>query len=278
VTPADAPACLATQTETIDNIAIAEDCHVAAVSAALATAKNDLIFFLPPGESWSDDFVARIHSVFQTRPEADVVFCDSAATSEKRRQNSPEIDVIDLGFSVVATYTGLDYVARPLSCFAVRRRIVERILPLVNDPDWVNEPEACLSIAASLASARTFHLPLPLVNVAHAAEKPDPTSFAHRLKTMRLIGKIANQLGLNPDFVIKFLELEYNSRHKDLATIINYCRLLQQTLPDTRSRRKLLLRMHGAMSERRGDKSSFGGYLRCWWAKQRLRWTGKLTV
>jgi hypothetical protein len=273
-----APACLATQTVSIDAVTVVASCHVTAISAALSTVTSDLIFFLRETDCWSNEFVASLLSVYQERPEADVVYCHSIAKYEKRSQNSAKTDAIDLGFSAAATYAGLDYVARPLSWLSMRRRVIERILPLVNDPDWSNEPEACLWIAASLASARTFHLPLPLVNVDTAAQQPDPSDFSNRLKIMRLVGKIANQLGLNPDFVKQFLVMEYTSQPKEPEIITKYCRLLQAYHPDTRSRRQILLSMYRKMKDHLSSDGSLRSYVNRWWLKQRLRWTGKLAI
>jgi hypothetical protein len=272
------PACLTMQTEPVDAITFVHSSLVTAISAALAAVRGELTFFLRDGDCWSDDFVSRIASVYQKHPEADVVYCNSIAEPEKNGRNSPEVEAIDLGFTAVATYAGLNHVAPPLSCFAIRRRVVERILPLVSDPDWATEPDACLSIAASLASARTFHLPLPLVHLENIAPQPDPSDFAHRLKLMRLVGKIANRLSLNPDFVKQFLVMEYTSQPKDPATITRYCRLLQAYLPDTRSRREILLSMYRKMKDHLHNDGSLAGYASRWWLKQKLLWTGKLTV
>jgi hypothetical protein len=95
---------------------------------------------------------------------------------------------------------------------------------------------------------------------------------------MRLVGKIANRLSLNPDFVKQFLVMEYTSQPKDPATITRYCRLLQAYLPDTRSRREILLSMYRKMKDHLHNDGSLAGYASRWWLKQKLLWTGKLTV
>jgi hypothetical protein len=102
--------------------------------------------------------------------------------------------------------------------------------------------------------------------------------FAYRLKIVRLVGKIARQLGLKPDFVKQLLVMEYNSRPKGWQTIAKYCRLLQSCHPDTKSRRQILLSMYRNMKTHLRGDGSLRSFMQCWWLKQKLLWTGRLIV
>ena len=69
----------------------------------------------------------------------------------------------DLGYSVILTAFLREWIGGPTSCLSMRRRVLEKILPLPFSEAWRTRADDCLVFGASLAGARKYYLAQPLV-------------------------------------------------------------------------------------------------------------------
>jgi hypothetical protein len=259
--------------------------QIAALNAALASNRSDLVFLLRVGDAWTPDYLAQVRAVYAQQSEVDFVFCDVQPGGDLLPMSVGNAGCIDLGFSAVTTYLDFDFVGGPLSSLSMRRRLAERIAPLVDDSDWAEQPEACLVFAASLAGARKAHLPRPLVKLA--PETPTfsnhrqqlETDFSYRLKALRLISRLARQLHFDTGFIRQLVNMEFESKAADdWSQFMKYCRSVQLHQSDRSSRRRILLAMYRRMKKHIRQQSPLTGRLRCWWLKQRLQYSTRLVA
>lgn len=266
-------------------MAPANDNQLSALNTALTSNSSGLLFFLRTGDLWMPDHLAQMRAVYAHQPEFDFVFCDFLSSDDQAAKANVAADRVDLGFSAISTYLDLDFVGGPLSCLSMRRTTLERIIPLVDDPDWQAQPEAHLVVAASLAGARKCHLRRPLVRIAPGSPTLSDhrqrleSDFDYRLKTLRLVSKLARHMQFDPEYVRQLVAMEYESQTADdWPLFVKYCRYVQTQQSDSFSRQRILLSMYRRIKRYVRKRSPLTGRFRSWWLKQRLSYGGKLVA
>ena len=218
-----------------------------ALNQALTKVQTDLVFYLRSDDRWTVDHLAQMRAVYKRNPEVDFVFCDARPEIASDEGAIHPADEVDLGYTAVATYLDLEYSGGPLSCLSMRRSLANRLMPLVDDPDWHDQPEVVLALGASLAGARKCHLRRTLsivsesVQAAQNCRAGTRMDFSYRLRLLRLVGKLARQLRLDSDFVRQVIGLEYGSKApNDRQTFERYCEYARLHQPDGPSRRRAI--------------------------------------
>ncbi|MEL6712178.1 MAG: glycosyltransferase [Planctomycetota bacterium] len=217
----------------------------------LDRTEADVLFFLDADDRWQPGYVERVMRLLDERPDVDFV-----ATAERRvfpdgRTTENEAPSRDLGYSVVR---GLDrggrWVGQPTSCLAIRRRIVEKILPLPRAENWRTCADEALVYGASVVGARKYFLGEPLVDYrmhgqnAFAGRSYEACDRLQRgIEVVRLVETLRKRFDLPSDLA--------HLAHHEFRTIPepvrdeyrDYCRIVNNAglPPDRRRRRRLAL-------------------------------------
>ena len=174
--------------------------------AAFAASSADVLFFLDADDVWEPEYVEAALDVFTRRPEIDFVACQHARLGPDGQIASRATADRDLGYSVLRAIALRRWVGAPTSCLSMRRRLLERFLPLPFAADWRTRADDCLVYGASLAGARKYFLGRPLVRYrVHGAnafqgvgQAPD-ADYRRRLAVNRLLAYLVSEMGWGPD-------------------------------------------------------------------------------
>ena len=172
--------------------------------AGLEHSSAEVLFFLDADDSWTTGYVERVLALLEERPDVDFV-----ATAERRIFEDGRIEERggasrDLGYSVARGLNhGGPWVGQPTSCLAIRRSIVERILPLPLAEHWRTSADEALVYGSSLVGARKYFLGEPLVNYRIHGQNAwfgrgyDPKDRLFRgLEVLRLVETLRNRFDL----------------------------------------------------------------------------------
>ena len=128
-----------------------------------AQATGDVVFFLDADDVYEPNYVEQALEVYRRDRNCDFVFCGHRKFGQRDCVDLPFADDRDLGYSVILTVHFREWIGAPTSCISMRRRILEKILPLPFTNDWRTRADDCLVFGASLAGARKHYIAQPLV-------------------------------------------------------------------------------------------------------------------
>ena len=121
------------------------------------------MFFLDADDIYQPNYVEQALEVYNRDRSFDFVFCGRQLFGD---QNSLELKFAedrDLGYSVIVVSYLREWIGALTSCLSMRRRVLEKILPLPFDEEWRIRADDCLVFGASLIGARKYYLAQPLV-------------------------------------------------------------------------------------------------------------------
>ena len=128
-----------------------------------ARATGDIVFFLDADDVYEPNYVEHALEVYRRDPAFDFVYCGHRQFGGRNKVQLAFRQDRDLGYSVVLAAYRREWIGAPTSCLSMRRRILEKILPLPFLQDWRTRADDCLVFGASLAGARKYFLAQPLV-------------------------------------------------------------------------------------------------------------------
>ena len=145
--------------------------QLAALETAIMHSKGDLLFFLDADDVYAPNYLETAVSVYKNNKDCQFLFCRKVDFGRYLPPNLFEInpsagtnvDVTDLGFSLVRTFEDKVWIGAPTSCLSIHRRLARRLFPLPVHEDWRTRADDCIVFGASLAGCRKFRLECSLV-------------------------------------------------------------------------------------------------------------------
>jgi glycosyltransferase involved in cell wall biosynthesis len=141
-----------------------------------ARAMGEIIFFLDADDIYEPNYVARAIEVFRADPQCDFLACGRRMFGHVEDVHLAFPEDRDLGYSKVVTALRRWWVGGSTSVLAIRRRILQKLLPLPLTDEWRIRADDCLVFGSSLAGARKRYLAEPLVRY----RVHDRNHFYHR--------------------------------------------------------------------------------------------------
>jgi glycosyltransferase involved in cell wall biosynthesis len=199
-----------------------------------ARATGDVIFFLDADDIYEPPYTARALELYHRDSRCDFVACGRRFFGHSDKVQDLFPDERDLGYSIVLTAFRRIWVGGgPTSCMSVRRRVLEKILPLPFLGDWRTCADECLVFATSLAGARKRYLSGPLVRYRvhdhnhYCGRKTEPTAaFGRALAINRLCEYLERKFDYNVARFAEFAHIEFETIEKpNLLQLRRYARI-----------------------------------------------------
>lgn len=196
-------------------------------------ARGDVVFFLDADDVYEPDYVERVLEIYSRQASCDFVFCAKRMFGQQHGVSLAFPRDRDLGYSVVRTALGHDWIGAATSCLSMRREVLQHILPLPFVDDWRVRADDCLVFGASLVGARKRFLAQPLVRCRihgqnlFRGRKHDPiASYRRRLAITRLFAHLEQKTGYAPVRLSDFLHREFDTiEQPTIAELLRYVRL-----------------------------------------------------
>ena len=195
-------------------------------------AAGDIIFFLDADDLYEPTYLDKALQVYEWAPE-----CDCLLAGERRfgcvTDKRPDGPDLDLGCSVLAAWHLRSWLGAPTSCLSMRRRLLERVLPVPFLEDWRVRADDCLVFGASLAGGRKFRLGERLVRY-RIHDRQNFTGrgydrfadYRRKLAVNRLFELYRLRLGYDFERLAEFAHREFRTiARPGLVQLLDYLRI-----------------------------------------------------
>lgn len=137
--------------------------QLSAFNEGYLASTGDLICFLDSDDIYQPTYLEEVLNFYQKYPDCEFLFCGNQRFGTMEEVSLPyEIDR-NLGYAVVLTLYTPQWMGEITSAISMRRKILDRFLPLPYLEDWRKRADDCLIWGASLAGAKRYYMAKPLV-------------------------------------------------------------------------------------------------------------------
>jgi glycosyltransferase involved in cell wall biosynthesis len=145
--------------------------QLSAFNHGYAAASGDVICFLDSDDIYQSHYLQTILKVYNQHPECDFLYCkfqkfETLDSNDIKLQEVDDIStkIVNNGYSVVITLFTKIFIGSATSTISMRRKILDKVLPIPYLEDWRCRADECLMYGASIVGANKFNLQLKLVN------------------------------------------------------------------------------------------------------------------
>ena len=195
---------------------------------------GDLVFFLDSDDMWQPDYIKRISEIYENR-SVDFIFSAYQEIGESSRVKKIFAKDTDLGFAVAFTYFKKDYITEPTSALSIRKKFLDKVLPLDCEADWRVNADRPLRVGASLAGCHRYYSSEPLVlyrvhasNAHKNFKNISDHEYRYNLAKSSLLNFFSKKFYLTDNTVAELIDREVLTDRDDLTQklVFNYMKML----------------------------------------------------
>lgn len=208
--------------------------QLSSFNEAFKHVTGDLVFFLDSDDMWQPDYIKHIYDVYEKR-SVDFVISAYQEIGESNRVKKIFTKDTDLGFAVAFTYFKKDYITEPTSALSIRKKFLDKVLPLDCEADWRVNADRPLRVGASLAGCHRFYSAEPLVlyrvHASNAHKKFKHISdheYRYNLAKSSLLNFFSKKFYLTDNMVSELIDREVLTDRDDLTRklVFNYMKMI----------------------------------------------------
>lgn len=137
--------------------------QLSAFNVGFLASTGDIICFLDADDVYQPNYLEEALRFYQTHPE-----CEFLLSGYEQFDKVEGIFLQypydrDLGYAVVSTLYARKYIRAITSTISVRKKILDKVLPLPFLDDWRRRADDCLFWGSAIAGARMFYMAKPLI-------------------------------------------------------------------------------------------------------------------
>lgn len=137
--------------------------QLSAFNEGYLASTGDLIFFLDSDDIYQPTYLEEALNFYKQHPDCDFLFCGNEKFGTLEGISLPYETDRDLGYAIILTLYNPQWKGVITSAISMRRKIIERFLPIPYLEDWRRRADDCLIWGASLVGAKRFFMAKPLV-------------------------------------------------------------------------------------------------------------------
>lgn len=222
--------------------------QLSAINAAAPWITADLVLLLDADDGYRDDHVERTVRFFASRPTCDFLACgyEFFGAFSRTVQRFPRDR--DLGFSTLDVLFHRAWIGGPTSSLAMRRWVLDRLLPLPFEEEWPLRADDCLVWGSSLVGAHKFYRSAPTVlrrvheaNGFYGRLESEDERYRYLLRRNRFVEALVRREGLDRDSLVDHLYDEYCTAElpRPAREHRRYLRLVDRLPRDRRWQRRM---------------------------------------
>ncbi|MBN1333021.1 MAG: glycosyltransferase, partial [Synergistales bacterium] len=138
-------------------------------NTALPYLEGDYVFFLDSDDLYDREYLSRAVEYYRHNSICDFLFCkprliDREANSLDQVKRKTPYYKEHYGYTAAITWATHRWIGAATSCISMKRSLLEKILPIPYESDWITRADDCLVWGASLKGGYKCRLIEPLVN------------------------------------------------------------------------------------------------------------------
>ncbi|MCG5060317.1 MAG: glycosyltransferase [Limnoraphis sp. WC205] len=137
--------------------------QLSAFNEGYLASTGDLIFFLDSDDIYQPTYLEETLNFYQKHPDCDFLFCSHEKFGTVEGISLPYETDRDLGYAIILTLYNPQWKGVITSAISMKRKILNRFLPIPYLEDWRRRADDCLIWGASLVGAKRFYMAKPLV-------------------------------------------------------------------------------------------------------------------
>jgi len=209
--------------------------QLSAFNEALKYISGDIVFFLDSDDMYKNNYIEKVLEVYKKNKDIDFVFCAlEKIFSDGRKEIVRKYKGnTDIGFSILSAIHSKEWIGSVTSTLSMRKDILNQILPIPFEKDWINRADDCLIWGSSVVGAKKYYYNDSLIlyrvhgnNTFYGKEFSDIYLYKREISMNRLFSFFINKFGLDRKN-INFISLEFKSRNpKDYKLLKRYMKIV----------------------------------------------------
>lgn len=129
--------------------------QLSAFNAGFLQSRGVVVAFLDADDLYEPDYLEKLLTFYSEHADADYVFTSISRFGSGQNENVIQ-NTRCFGYSVCSANFLRNYIGAETSAISMRRRVLEKILPLELESDWRVRADDCLTWGASLVGAKKY--------------------------------------------------------------------------------------------------------------------------
>jgi len=197
---------------------------------------GEVVFFLDSDDIYKPEYIENIVKIYSDFKDIDFVFCAierfyDDGTKEVIQKYSSNLE---LGYSAISTIYSKEWVGSVTSSISMRTDLVNKILPIPFENEWITRADDCLVWGSSIFGAKKYYYAEPLIlyrihgkNNFHGKQFSMEYLYKRELSIIKLFYYLKNKAKINED-IINLTALEFYSREdKSIKNLWLYISILK---------------------------------------------------
>ena len=196
---------------------------------------GDIIFFWIQMMSIKKNYFEEALNFYESHKDVDFLFCALEVFGNSERVKFYYECDRNLGYSLILTLYSQAWIGGTCSTISLRKRILDKILPIPYLEDWITRADDCLVFGASLVKDRKFYMAKPLVR--YRTHENNASHTVHT-KGMNYNKPFLYQrsLSIKRLFSLLWEKMHYCDEVSDIAHLSDVTHLEFATIPNPQQR------------------------------------------
>jgi glycosyltransferase involved in cell wall biosynthesis len=196
---------------------------------------GDIIFFLDSDDAYKENYLEEALNFYKNHKDVDFLFCALEVFGNSERKKFYYECDRNLGYSLILTLYSQAWVGGTCSTISMRKKILDKILPIPYLEDWITRADDCLVFGASLVKARKFYMAKPLVRY-RTHENNASHQVHHKAMNYNKPFLYQRYLNINRLFSLLCERTHYCDKVSDTAHLSDLAHLEFATIPNPQQR------------------------------------------
>lgn len=160
-------------------------------NTGFAACTGMYIYFLDSDDSYKPTYLEETINFYDTHHGHDFLFVNKEFFGQRDGIGDSYSTDVDFGSTALVTLHSKAWIGESTSCLSVKRNVLEKLLPLPYEADWVTRADDCIIWGTAIVGAKKYYMHRTLINYrAHDDNAFFGKSFSKSERNLRRLNVI----------------------------------------------------------------------------------------